>query len=260
MRNFTAILPGARVRTEEGFLGTVERLEHHWADAGDQPDRMIVRSEDERWRYSIPLMFVHSITQGAFHPIVYIALRQDELIHYIYESIPPKQKAARQPAPPTGAVLKLPVHEEELVVRKRPIVLGKIHVHKGVESEERRVSLPVYHEETVIDRVPPEQFDPAAARENPNEVYVPIIEERLVVQKQMVVKEYLRIRKELVSEQQEVSETVRHETVKITEDRQPDMPPNVRLVRRAPREIFDADIADQPTITEQHRDEPTPPS
>lgn len=266
MRNFAAILPGARVRTDEGFLGTVERMEHHWAEAGDLPDRMIVRSEDDRWRYSIPLMFVHSVTQGTFHPVVYIAMRPDELVHYIYEAVPRAQKEraqrqAAQPAtdttaPPKGdTVLKLPVHEEELIVRKEPIVLGKVHVHKGVESEERHVSLPVYHEETIIDRVPPERLDPAKARENPNEIYIPIIEERLVVQKQMVVREYLRIRKQLVPEQQEVSETVRHETVRITEERQPDAPPNIRLVRDAPRELFDGDIADQPTITDQHTDE-----
>lgn len=270
MRNFAAILPGARVRTDEGFLGTVERMDHHWAEAGDLPDRMIVRSEDDRWRYSIPLMFVHSVSQGTFHPVVYIAMRPDELVHYIYEAVPQPQKEktqrqAAQPitdtaAPPDGdTVLKLPVHEEELTVRKQPVVLGKVHVHKGVESEERHVSLPVYHEETVIDRVPPEQFDPATARETPNEVYIPIIEERLVVQKQMVVKEYLRVRKQLVSEQQEVSETVRRETIRITEERQPGTPANVRLVRQAPREIFDADIADQPTITDQHGDEPNPP-
>lgn len=266
MRSFNAILPGARVRTDEGFLGTVERLDHHWAESGDQPDRMIVRSEDGRWRYSIPLMFVHSVTQGAVQPIVYIAMHPDELIHYVYEAIP---QPAQQPKAPSQAaertdtavqidddtVLNLPVHEEELFVRKRPVVLGKIHVHKGVESEERHVSLPVYHEETIIDHLSPDQFDPTQARKNPNETYIPIVEERLVVQKQMVVKEYLRVRKQLVPEQREVNETVRHETVRLTEERQPSTPAHVRLVRSAPPDLFDADVAEQPTITDLHVDD-----
>jgi len=265
MRSFNAILPGARVRTDEGFLGTVERLDHHWAESGDQPDRMIVRSEDGRWRYSIPLMFVHSVTQGAMQPIVYIAMHPDELIHYVYEAIPqPAQqsKAPSQPTartdtavPPNDDVLNLPVYEEELFVRKRPVVLGKIHVHKGVESEERHVSLPVYHEETIIDHLSPDQFDLAQSRKNPNETYIPVVEERLVVQKQMVVKEYLRVRKQLVPEQQEVNETVRHETVRLTEERQPNTPPHVRLVRSAPPDIFDADVSDQPTITDLSADD-----
>src|SRR5579872_2474007 len=117
MRSFNAILPGARVRTDEGFLGTVERLDHHWAESGDQPDRMIVRSEDGRWRYSIPLMFVHSVTQSAFQPVVYIAMHPDELVHYIYEAIPQQQPktpsqptdTAVQPQPDDDTVLKLPV-------------------------------------------------------------------------------------------------------------------------------------------------------
>lgn len=275
MRSFTAILPGARVRTDDGFLGTVERLDHHWAQSGDQPDRMIVRSEDGRWRYSVPLMFVHSVTQGAFQPLVYIAMQPDELVHYIYEFIPPQSKTPSQPAPAARTdtavpadddddTLRVPVYEEDLFVHKRPVVLGKIRVHKDVESEERTVALPVYHEETTIDRLPPEQFDPAQARKHPNEVYIPILEERLVVQKQMVVKEYLRIRKHLVSDEQEVNESVRHETVRLTEERQPDTPSHVRLVRDAPRDLLEPDVGDQPTIDSLHADdlqasEPKPP-
>jgi len=263
MRSFNAILPGARVRTDEGFLGTVERLDRHWAESGDQPDRMIVRSEDERWRYSIPLMFVHSVTQGTFQPIVYIALRSDELIHYIYEPILRQTRPSVRAVAPTdtavqpddNTLLKVPLHNEELFVRKRPVVLGRIHVHKDVVSEERHVSLPVYHEETIIDHLSPDQFDPAQAREHPNDVYIPIIEERLVVQKQLVVREYLRIRKQRVTEQQEVNDTVRHETVRISEERQPNTPPHVRLIRSAPPDIFEADVADQPTITSECADE-----
>ena len=274
MRNFSAILPGTRVRTDDGFLGTVERLEHHWAQSGDQPDRMIVRSEDGRWRYSIPLMFVHSVNQGAFQPVVYIAMHPDELVHYIYEAVPQSSRPLAQPATPTDTtttttaptdaavptddddtVLKLPVYEEELVVRKHPVVLGKIRVHKDVEREERHVSLPVYHEETIIEHLSPDQFDPAQARKDPNDIYIPIVEERLVVQKQMVVKEYLRVRKQLVSEQQEVNETVRRERVRVSEERQPGTPDYIRLVRSAPPDIFDSDVADQPTITSMSVDE-----
>lgn len=266
MRNFSAILPGARVRTDDGFLGTVERLEHHWAETGDQPDRMVVRSEDGRWRYSIPLMFVHSVSQGAFQPVIYIAMHPDELVHYIYEAIPPPARTSPSrpaaptdtaaPAPASGdTALNVPVYEEELVVRKHPIVLGKIRVHKAVEHEERHVSLPVYHEETIIDRVPPDQFDPTQARKDPNEVYIPVVEERLVIQKQMVVKEYLRIRKQLVPEQQDVHETVRHERVQLTEERQPSTPAHVRLIRSAPPDMFDMDVADQPTITNLNVDD-----
>jgi len=234
MNNYASILPGARVRSPDGFIGTVERLDYHWADSSEQPDRMIVRSDDGHWRYSIPLMFISAIMQGAFHPIVELRLNPDELTHYIVEQIEP-QEHARQPAAPAGngaaretpaamadddaqsPVLRMPVAVEELVVRKQPILRGKVHVHKGVETVEQQVDLPVYHEEAVIERIPAERYDDTAA--NPNEVLIPVLEERLVVRKESVVTEYIRVRKELVREQKQVRGQVRREVLRFDEER-----------------------------------------
>jgi uncharacterized protein (TIGR02271 family) len=236
MNSYASILPGARVRSPDGFIGTVERLDYHWADSSEQPDRMIVRSDDGRWRYSIPLMFINGIAQGAFHPIVELRLNPDELTHYIVEQVEPQQHAQQHaqqaapadngateaaPAAPDGdaqsPVLRVPVAVEELVVHKEPILRGKVHVHKGVETVEQHVDLPVYHEEAVIERIPAEGYDGAAA--NPNEVLIPVLEERLVVRKESVVSEYIRVRKELVRDQKQVRGQVRREVVRFDEER-----------------------------------------
>lgn len=232
MNSYASILPGARVRSPDGFIGTVERLEYHWADSSEQPDRMIVRSDDGRWRYSIPLMFINGIAQGAFHPIVELRLNPDELTHYIVEQVEPQQHAHQVAPAGNGAteaasatpdgdaqspVLRVPVAVEELVVHKEPILRGKVHIHKGVETVEQHVDLPVYHEEAVIERIPAEHYDGAAA--NPNEVLIPILEERLVVRKESVVSEYIRVRKELVRDQKQVRGQVRREVVRFDEER-----------------------------------------
>ena len=263
MKTYTSILPGARVRSEDGFIGTVERLERHWTEGVDQPDRMIVRSEDRQWRYSIPLMFVSKVTQGAFHPIIIVKVHSDDLAHYILEEVDPAtpldvrqpeapavdqphagdiadqpttvlnagELRAGMPIPQDDTVLRMPVHEEQLVVRKKPVVLGKIRVHKGVETVEQEVGVQLFHEEAIIEHVAPDQYD-GLAPSNPNEVLIPVIEERLVVQKQSVIKEYIRVRKELVQRHEEVRGTVRREVVQISEDRQdgagPDAPPLLR--------------------------------
>ena len=251
MRSFTAILPGARVKCDQGFIGTVERLERRWAEPGDQPDRMLVRSDDGHWRYSIPLMFVNKVSQGTFHPVVYLAIQPEELAHYVVEAIPQTERARETAQPrtderapeetaaPAGAtapeqagaldedlVLSMPVAHEELVVRKEPIVLGTIRVHKSVETEEQHVTLPVWHEEAILEHIPPDQYD-RKAYTNPNEVIIPIVEERLVVQKQIVVREYLRVKKTLVSQPDEVHETLRRETVSVSEQRQPGIDPRI---------------------------------
>src|SRR5215471_7515050 len=108
MTSYSSVLPGARVRTAQGFLGTVERLEHHWSDPTEQPDRMIVRSDDGHWRYSIPVMFISTIEQGALSPIVQLRLHPDELTHYVAEALPARPRATR---PDTSA--HRPAPEEE---------------------------------------------------------------------------------------------------------------------------------------------------
>lgn len=233
MNNFVSIIPGSRVRCQDGFIGTVERLDERRARGGSDPDRMVVRSEDGHWRYSIPLMLVTNVTQGAFHSLVQVSIRPAELAHYILEEVAPTQpdfgNAATVPtdtAVPTAnghaadeeTVLSMPVAHEELIIHKQPIVRGKVRVRKRVEKQEQRVVLSVYHEEAIVEHISPEEYDglPPA---NPNEVIVPVIEERLVVQKQSVIREYIRVRKQLVRTEKEVRGKMRREVVEISEER-----------------------------------------
>lgn len=236
MNNFVSVLPGSRVRCQDGFIGTVERLDDRRARAGGNPDRMIVRSEDGHWRYSIPLMFITNVSQGAFHSIVTVSIRAVELTHYTVEELTPPPLSPDFGNAPTVAtdaaalsdnrgqgddtVLRMPVAYEELVIHKQPIVRGKVRVRKRVEKHEQRVVLPVYHEEAIVEHISPDEYDglPPA---NPNEVIVPVIEERLVVQKQSVIREYIRIRKKLVRTEKEVRGKMRKEVVEISEERDP---------------------------------------
>lgn len=231
MNNFVSVLPGSRVRCQDGFIGTVERLDDRRARSGGNPDRMLVRSEDGHWRYSVPLMFVTNVSQGAFHSIVQVSIRADELTHYIVEELTPPQNPEFGNAPTLAdggqltdtrargdEVLRMPIAHEELVIHKQPIVRGKVRVHKRVEKHEERVVLPVYHEEAIVEHISPDQYDglPPA---NPNEVIVPIIEERLVVQKQSIIREYIRVRKKLVRTEKEVRGKMRREVVEVSEER-----------------------------------------
>lgn len=218
MSSFTSVLPGARVRTQDGFLGTVERLAQCGSASDGQPDCMVVRSDDGQWRYSLPLMLVSEVTQQAFNPIVTLNLHLDQLPHYILERI--DQGTERRGVEASGdedePALRIPLAAEELVVQKQPVRLGRVHIHKGVKTEEKHISVPVYHEEAVIEHIPADQYDGSGAN-NPNETIVPVIEERLVVQKQSFVREYIRIRKNIVEQRYDVRDTLRREVVEVTE-------------------------------------------
>lgn len=120
----------------------------------------------------------------------------------------------------------LPLIEERLSVSTRKIDLGEIDVHKTVESVEETWYEPVIHEEVEVERVRVRRN--VAAPEQPHEegewLVIPVMEEVIVVQKQLVVVEEIRIRKQPVTDQQEVRETVRRENVSV-EDRR--IPPSV---------------------------------
>lgn len=229
MGSFVSILPGARVRADEGIIGTVERLEQRAEDQSDQPDHMIVRSEDGQWRYSIPLMLVRTVSQDTFHTTVYLSIDAADLPSYIDTSLATDSAVSDEetmPTLPSGEwtppseeeTLRIPLAAEELTAYKQAALLGKVHLHKGVETVEQRLSVPVYREEAVIERIPPDQYD-AGAPSNPNETIIPILEEQLVVEKRTVIKEYIRVRKNVIAEQRDVQDTVRREYVEASEER-----------------------------------------
>ena len=218
MSNFASVLPGARVRTQDGFLGTVERLIQGESSGDGEPDAMVVRSDDGQWRYLLPLMLVGGVSQQAFNPVVTLRLMSDDLPRYILERVERKRsrediaEGEKEGEP----ALRIPLAAEELVVQKQPIRLGRVHIHKGIETEEKHINVPVYHEEAVIEHIPADQYDGSGAN-NPNETIIPVIEERLVVQKQSFVKEYIRIRKNIVEQRYDVHDTLRREVVEVTE-------------------------------------------
>jgi uncharacterized protein (TIGR02271 family) len=117
--------------------------------------------------------------------------------------------------------LRIPLAEERLNVQTRPIDLGEIRVHKTVEEVEEVQRGPLNHEEVQIERVkvnrPVEA--PEERRQEGEWLVIPIMEEVLVVKKQLVVIEEIRIRKQLVAEEHEVRETLRREQVTIEDTR-----------------------------------------
>lgn len=116
--------------------------------------------------------------------------------------------------------IRLPLLEERLKVDIRQVDLGEIDVHKTVESVEETWFEPVDHEEVEIERVKvTRNIDaPEQPHEEGDWLVIPVIEETLVIRKQLVVVEEIRIRKHRVTEQQEIRETVRREHASV-EDR-----------------------------------------
>ena len=109
--------------------------------------------------------------------------------------------------------------EEELVAGTREREAGALRVRKRVRTEHKTIEVPVRREEVHVERVPLSGEATAAEAEiGEEEIVVPVIEEEVVVSKRPVVKEEIRIRKDVVEDTEVVEEDVRREEIDIEDD------------------------------------------
>ena len=111
--------------------------------------------------------------------------------------------------------LRVQRSEEELRAGTREREAGAMRVRKRVRTERERLEVPTRREEVTVERVPVNEEAPSGAVIGEDEVTVPVVEEEVVVEKRAVVKEEVRLRKDVVEETQVVEEDVRKEEVDI---------------------------------------------
>jgi len=107
--------------------------------------------------------------------------------------------------------------EEELRAGTREREAGEVGVSKTVHTERESVEVPTRREEVTVDRVPVEG-EASTTEIGEDEVSVPVTEEEVVVEKRPVVKEEIRIRKDVVEDTEVVEEDVRREEIEIDDE------------------------------------------
>jgi uncharacterized protein (TIGR02271 family) len=105
--------------------------------------------------------------------------------------------------------------EEELRAGTRERQAGALNVRKRVRTDRERIEVPTRREEVTVDRVPVEGEAATEAEIGDDEVSIPLTEEEVVVEKRPVIKEEVRIRKDVVEDTEVVEEDVRREEVEI---------------------------------------------
>src|SRR5215212_11142307 len=90
--------------------------------------------------------------------------------------------------------------EEELRAGTREREAGAINVRKRVRTDREQISVPTRHEEVSVERVPVEGREASGAEIGEDEIVMPVTEEEVVVEKRPVVKEEIRVRKDVVEE------------------------------------------------------------
>jgi uncharacterized protein (TIGR02271 family) len=89
------------------------------------------------------------------------------------------------------------VAHEELQVDKREVETGRVRVRKIVREREEFLDEELLRDEVDIERVPVNRIvdQPAQVRREGDVLVIPVLEEVLVVHKQLVLKEELRVRR-----------------------------------------------------------------
>lgn len=91
----------------------------------------------------------------------------------------------------------VPVLAERLEIEKRPVESGRVRLSKVIREHEETVDLPLMRERVEIQRVPkgePVESAPPVRREG-DVTIVPVVEEVLVVEKRLMLKEEIHLRR-----------------------------------------------------------------
>lgn len=111
--------------------------------------------------------------------------------------------------------LRMQRTEEELRDGIREREAGKVNIRKRVRTDRDRVRVPRRREEVKVERMPDDVRKAPKAEIGEDESSVLVIEEEIVVEKRPVVKEEIRLRKDVVEGEEVVAWDVRKEEIDI---------------------------------------------
>jgi len=116
-----------------------------------------------------------------------------------------------------GQPLTVPLVEETLVPVTQWQEAGALEIHKTVQTVTQELDVPVHYEEATVERVPVNRVlaegEQPAQRQEGDTLIVPVVREEIVVVKQRILVEELRITKQTRTVTRHFAEPVRREEV-----------------------------------------------
>ena len=111
----------------------------------------------------------------------------------------------------------VPVVAEELRVGKRTVETGRVRITRRIREDEEVIDQPLLKTNVVVQRVPVNEYvkEPPPVREEGDTLIVPMVEEVIVVEKRLILREELRITKQQVETRKPQRVTVRRDEVQI---------------------------------------------
>ena len=180
-----------KVKDKDGVWGTVV------PESLPLPSNAQVVVQTESGQVLVPTDILIQQPDGSY----YLPLRLAELEHAGSEH------GGHQDEP-----MVVPVLVEELDVQKRLVETGKVRITKVVHEREAVVDEPLFHDKA-ITRVPMQRVvdGPVPVREENGTTIISVVEEVLVVEKRLMLREEIHIRKQRIETHQPQRITLRSE-------------------------------------------------
>jgi len=132
--------------------------------------------------------------------------------------------ARKRPPGPSGGIdpaadrVVLPLLAEKIAVSKRRVATGRVRVAKTTRQYDHLVDELLAHEKVEIERIaigePVEEMPPV--REEGNTIVIPVVEEIVVVERRLVLKEEIRVRRVATTQRHQEQVKLRKQEVVIT--------------------------------------------
>ena len=116
-----------------------------------------------------------------------------------------------------GERLTISLHEETLEPRVRDVELGRIRIRKHVEEQPEELLVDAARDEVTIERVAIDRTVERAPepRQEGDTLVIPVVEEVIVTETRLVLREEIRITRRRVTDRVPVQATLRRERVEI---------------------------------------------
>ncbi len=141
----------------------------------------------------------------------------DPITPALVENKPPVA-ASDQPGPVAVSEEILPLHKEEIAISRRRVETANVQVSTVTHNREAQVDEELTHERVEVERVPinrdVETVPPV--REDGDTTIIPVVEEVVVVQRRLVLKEEVHVRRVRMTTRHQETVTLREQEAVIT--------------------------------------------
>jgi uncharacterized protein (TIGR02271 family) len=129
-----------------------------------------------------------------------------------------KQQSSSSSDSSSTAEEKLKLLAEELVVERRQVETGRVRVDVVTREHQELVDILLAREQVVVERVPIDRRVDAipTIREEGDTIIVPVVEEILIVERRLILKEELHVKRVRTTEQHRESIMLRRQEAVVT--------------------------------------------